>query len=190
MKACPPREEIRTPNQPNGVVGGSASNPLRLRVGTQLVSGVANAQRCHTGASSEPCDLAVSRSARRLHLLGSRASASRLPGSARPTDGGTRPAGGNARDFYAAELPCVTRGSERDEQDGRSCDRQLGRILPAPSRPVGRDADADTTGAHVVGRSAPSGSNPRGAATSDVSLLNVFGGLVVLAIIFYVGFCR
>lgn len=82
------------------------------------------------GAVGEPCDFAVRRSARRLHLLGSRASASRLPGSARPTDGGNRPAGGNARDFFAAELPCVTRGSGRDEQDGRSVDdRQLGRIL-------------------------------------------------------------
>lgn len=143
------------------------------------------------GAVGEPCDLAVRRSARRLHLLGSRASASRLPGRTRPTDGGTRPAGGSARDFYAAELPCVTGDFGRDEQDGRSVDdRQLGRIPSAPSRPVGQGADADTTGAHVVGRSAPSGSNPRGAATSsDVSLLNVFGGLVVLGAFFFFGFC-
>lgn len=121
MNARPGHEQICTP-------ASRGDHTLRLRVGTQLVPGVANAQRCHTGASSEPCDRAVRRSARRLHLLGSRASASRLPGSARPTDGGNRPAGGNARDFFAAEMPCATRDSERDEQDGRPVDRQLGRI--------------------------------------------------------------
>lgn len=124
MKPCPGHKAIQTP----------ASRPG------------------HT--ASEPCDLAVRRSARRLHLLGSRASASRLPGSAREAAGGNRPAGGNARDFFAAGLPCVMGDSERDEQDGRPVDRQLGRT------------------------------------SSDVSLLNVFGGLCVLAIIFYLGFCR
>lgn len=92
-------------------------------------------ERSSTGAtacSSEPCDLEVSRSARRLaHLVarGGSTRARRLPGSARPTDGGNRPAGGNARDFFAAELPtCVRLGAVRDEQDGRSDDdRQLGR---------------------------------------------------------------
>lgn len=48
---------------------GVSNNTLRLRVGTQLVSRVANAQRCHTGASYEPCDLGGQRCARRLDLL-------------------------------------------------------------------------------------------------------------------------
>lgn len=55
-------------------------------------------KRC--SPSSEPSDLAVRRSARRLSILGSRASASRLPGSARPTVDGTRPEGGDALAFF------------------------------------------------------------------------------------------
>ena len=59
--------------------------------------------RARTAApSTEPSVLAVRRSARRLDLLGSRASASRLPGSARPMADGTRPA--DADDVSLASL--------------------------------------------------------------------------------------
>lgn len=98
------------------------SDQATLRVGMRLASVQAKAQRCLGGVTSEPCDREVSRSVRRLALLrpnssvgqssgpvprrsavqlglgaslgscGGSSRASRLPGSARPTVDGTRPA--------------------------------------------------------------------------------------------------
>lgn len=163
MKARPGHERICTlaSGQDHTVLRAAAlsqcEKPQTAATGSDL-----GVQR--RAPSSEPSDRAVRRSARRLHLLGSRASASRLPGSARPRSAG--PAGSEGPNTgwgarqrahqlseFAAELPCATRDSERDEQDGRPVDQQLGRT------------------------------------SSDVSLPNVFGGLCVLAIIFYLGFC-
>lgn len=129
MKACPGHEEICTPTS-RGVhaYGGhvearqECEKPQGAAAGADL-----GIPRVAT-TTSEPSDLAVRRSARRLHLLGSRASASRLPGSARPTDGGTRPAGGNARDFFAAGLPCAMGTLAETSKMDDPVDRQLGRI--------------------------------------------------------------
>lgn len=55
-----------------------------------------------SASALEPCDLVGQRSARRISILGSRASASRLPGSARPMVDGTRPVG--ADDVSPASL--------------------------------------------------------------------------------------
>ncbi len=85
---------VRSAMQP-GERSRRASKEARLgRRGMRLASVQEKAQRCLGGVTPEPSDREVSRSARRLSILGARGGSSharRLPGSARPKVDGARP---------------------------------------------------------------------------------------------------